>query len=490
MNAHDRLRRELRDALPADDDFPSPRLRERVVEDLSRPPRRPPARYGRRWSWLPSAAVLVAVVALVEPVLSEQVPGAGRVEFLSTHSFGQVEFLSSTAQPASEYRAMYEQVLKGFDGTPDFNSQPTGAEDVERIVNEEESLGRSTVDLVALTHGDLLALQSHDALEDLTPLLRRLQNDRRFAPASLDYGRLDTDKQYYIPWLQATYLMVVNKKALAYKPDGADVNHLTYDQLIEWGRNMQAGEGRNLVGLPADLSKQGGLIHRFLQGYTYPSYTGTTLTGFESPDAVTMWEMLRRLWAVSNADVSSQSATMGDALVKGQVWVAWDHQARLAAPLANSHDFMAIPAPSGPHGLGYMTALVGLAIPKGAPNREGAEALIDWLTRPRLQAAAAASLSFFPVVQGVNLTGAQALEQRAAYRYHTYGTVETLLPVGLGIDSESLTSIYKETFKRIVVNNEDIVTVLNDEAEKKLQPLLKDVRCWPPDPPSRPCPIT
>lgn len=54
--------------------------------------------------------------------------------------------------------------------------------------------------------------------------------------------------------------------------------------------------------------------------------------------------------------------------------------------------------------LGYMSVVVGLAIPKTAPNVEGAQALIDYLTRFQQQIAAGSTIGFLPVVEGVKLT--------------------------------------------------------------------------------------
>ena len=63
-------------------------------------------------------------------------------------------------------------------------------------------------------------------------------------------------------------------------------------------------------------------------------------------------------------------------------------------------DFVAFPAPAGPKGRGFMPVLVGLAVPKDAPDAAGAKQLIDYL----LQAGDAdrrrcASAGFFPVVK-------------------------------------------------------------------------------------------
>ena len=63
--------------------------------------------------------------------------------------------------------------------------------------------------------------------------------------------------------------------------------------------------------------------------------------------------------------------------------------------------------------------------------------------------------------------------------------VVALLPVGLGSTSDQFTLVYQDTFTRIVLRNEDIQSVLDDEATK-LQALLTTAKapCWPPDPPS------
>ena len=94
--------------------------------------------------------------------------------------------------------------------------------------------------LVALLVVFGLAIQSgagtskHDDysgyMDDVTPLVQRLA-DRNFPPKFLDLSKFGSDKNYYVPWAQATYVLAVNKKAMQYLPQGADVNALTYDQL-------------------------------------------------------------------------------------------------------------------------------------------------------------------------------------------------------------------------------------------------------------------
>src|SRR5204863_2662083 len=117
-------------------------------------------------------------------------------------------FLSSQAQPRAEYLDM-TSMLKAFHGTVVFDSQATAGQHIDRILQDQRA-GRPTTDLVTLTYSDLLTLHERNALEDLTPLLRRLRaGGRRFPPALLADGTFGTGSQFAIPWLQATYLMVV-----------------------------------------------------------------------------------------------------------------------------------------------------------------------------------------------------------------------------------------------------------------------------------------
>jgi multiple sugar transport system substrate-binding protein len=435
----------------------------------------------RRRLWPIALAALMAAACGGTPAPAGT-PAAGQPA-----NVGSVAFLSSQGTPANEGQKMNNQVLAAFGGHADFISGPTAAQDVDKVTAEQRA-GRGTIDVLALQHGDFTTLGASDALSDLTPLLHRLQKDRQFPQALLDYGRLGTQKQYYIPWLQATYMMAVNRKALQYLPRGADVNNLTYDQLVAWGQSIQKATGERMIGLPAAPGTQASLLHRFLQGFAYPSYTGTEVTGFRSPDAVRMWQMLRNLWAVTNPQSTTYSQ-LQDPLLSGDVLLGWDHQARIQnALLQQPSQFIAVPAPRGPRGLGYMSVVVGLAIPRTAPNQAGAEALIDYLTRSPAQVAASATVGFFPTVEGVKLTGSDApaylnAEAAVAARYaSSKNAVVALLPVGLGSRSDQFTLTYQDTFTRIILRGEDIQTVLNDEAGK-LQALITaaGAPCWPPD---------
>jgi multiple sugar transport system substrate-binding protein len=157
----------------------------------------------------------------------------------------------------------------------------------------ERQAGKRTVSLVGALHGELSPLADKDTLEPLDDLAKKLAASG-MPQSLLDLGKLGKSTQQYIPWMQATYVMAAKKEALQYLPAGADVNALNYDQLIEWGKNMQDATGQPQIGFPAGPK---GLMARYFQGYFYPSFTGGVVRTFQSADAAAVWEKLKALWA-------------------------------------------------------------------------------------------------------------------------------------------------------------------------------------------------
>lgn len=395
--------------------------------------------------------------------------------------YGLVTFISTQGVPIEEAEAMRGVVLKDFPGQVEFIGSEY--ENFEDTVLAEVQAGSGSLDVLGALYGQYPTLLDAGALQDVGPLMAKL-SDRGIPDAVVELGKLGTDTQYYIPWMQATYIAAYNKKALDYIPTGADPEALTWQQFSDWGKNIYEATGDKKLGFPVN-----GLLHRFLEGYIYPSYTGGMVTTFKSPEAVEMWEFIIDMWQYVNPQ-SMVYGYMQEPLMADEVWVTWDHTARLIDAFKNQpNDFVAIPAPSGPMGLGYMPVAVGLAIPVTAPNQEGAEELISYMTLPETQISVLREVGFFPAVdveypgyipQGIRMEGeAVALQAAAA------NAVPAMLPVGLGPRGGEINKVYRDAFDRIVINGEDISTVLAEEAVI-LQALMDETGapCWPPDAPS------
>jgi multiple sugar transport system substrate-binding protein len=401
---------------------------------------------------------------------------------------GNVVFLSNLVALVSEIDQVRNILLKGFPGNVDYVTPPVGQGQVwfDRIQAEAQA-GKGTVSLLGGLHGDYLTVQQY--LMNLSAVAKQLVN-AGIPPDLLTLGKLGTKRQLYIPWMQATYIMVANKQALKYLPKGADVQALTYAQLLQWAKNMKTKTGQARFGMPVGTN---GLINRFIQGYLLPSFSKGVVTTFRSQGAISGWNYMKSLWQYTHPQSLSYNF-MQDPLLSGEVWVAWDHVARLTSALkARGNDFVAFPAPKGPKGRGYMPVLAGLAIPKTAPNPAGAKQLIKWMASVPVQARTLGSVGFFPVVSSrlSKRLGPGLLSMNAAVKKAQRSTdaLKSLLPIGLGAEGGNFNKIYVDTFTRIVVKGENPRTVVNDEA-----PLLQAImdktgaKCWAPDPASSgPC---
>jgi multiple sugar transport system substrate-binding protein len=411
-------------------------------------------------------------------------PGTSPAEGASAAPAGPVTMLSSQFGPVEEQEKIRNDVLSGFGGEVEFVAFAESAQFQDRLQAEAQA-GAGDISLLGALHGDLAPLAADGLLADVSDVAAEL-SDLGISTEYLELGKLGTDQQLYIPWAQATYIMVARNEALEYLPDGADVNDLTWQQLTEWGANITNATGDRKLGLPAG---EDGLYHRLFQGHTYPAFTGAVNTTFATPAAVEMWTWMKDTWQYTNPQ-STTYGFMQEPLQSGEVWVAWDHVARLINALeADPDNFTAFPVPEGPEGRAFMPVLAGLSIPTWAPNPDGAKELIRYLLQPEQQSAVLSSLAFFPVltgeVPGELPPGVQAEQETVAAQIGSDNALPALLPVGLGEQNGAYNQVFKDAFQQIVIENGDPATVLATQATV-LQGVLDTAgaACWYPDPES------
>lgn len=397
-------------------------------------------------------------------------------------------FLSTQLRPVEEATLFRGMILNNAPQKVTYAVEEPSAFAVR--VDAETKAGKRTVSLLGALHGEIQPLvgNSLDPVDDIVANARAAGIPENL----ITLGKLGTDKQQYIPWMQATYVMAAKKEALQYLPAGADINTLTYAQLRDWAKNIQEKTGKRALGFPAGPK---GLMARFFQGYLYPSYTGGVISTFKSAEAEAMWADFKSLWAFVNPS-STNYDFMQEALLAGDVMIAFDHVARLKdALIAAPNAYVTFPAPAGPKGRGYMPVVVGLAIAKDAPNRPGAVATINHLINASTQVRVAANLGFFPVVKAdlpADLSGGiKLLAEGVAKTQNARDALVSLLPVGLGAKGGEFSKVYMDTFQRIVLRNEDIKTALATQAAA-LKAIIDETKapCWAPDKASTgPCPI-
>ena len=378
---------------------------------------------------------------------------------------------STQLVPAAEQAFVKEELLTRFTEETGIEVEFVGISYdalVTRLQGEIEA-GNVTINLIADLHGGIDYFASQGWLEDLSKFGEI--EGRSFPQVLEEYSNLYGIKAY-IPWLTATYVFVVNKEAFQYLPEGLTEEDVmlgtdkwTYDALLEWASNIYAATGQKALGFPAGPK---GLFHRFLHGYIYPSFTGAQVKNFDSPEAVEMWGYLKELWNYVNPQSTTYDA-MASPLLKREVLIAWDHTARIKDAIVQEPDqFVVVPAPRGPEGRGFILVIVGLAIPKDAPNQEAAWKLIEFLTRPDIQRLILERVGFFPAVEGVAEELPEGplkiMASGVANQLSAPDALVALIP-SLGGKGGEFSQTYREAFQKIVLEGVDPAEVLPDLKE-------------------------
>ncbi|MCG8350650.1 MAG: hypothetical protein MI924_23010, partial [Chloroflexales bacterium] len=129
-------------------------------------------------------------------------------------STGAVVFFSTQFTPVEEqekFRAILQE--GGFDVTA---SEEGPLLDVI-IAGQQASQG--DIDVIGALHGTFPPLARQDAMMNVIDVAEDLLDTRDLTQAYLETGLLGADDYlYYVPWMQATYIMAAHKDALQYLP--------------------------------------------------------------------------------------------------------------------------------------------------------------------------------------------------------------------------------------------------------------------------------
>ena len=255
----------------------------------------------------------------------------GRAAAGSSADAGKVTAFFGQFGAIAEQEGIRKYVFKGFDGDVDAAFAPITAptQFVDRV-RAEAKAGKGSIDVLVGLHGDFVTFQNEGLIRGVGDVAAQVKT---LPPALVKHGKLGTKTQYYVPHSQATYVMVANKDVMKYMPKGADLNALTYGQLFQWAKAIRRGTGQNRFGLPASET---GLMHRFLQGFLVPSFTGRFVTAYRSKEAVAAWEYMRQLWQYTHPQSLSyafmQDLPVTDAVLeRASVEVPYRHSPTVSA---------------------------------------------------------------------------------------------------------------------------------------------------------------
>src|SRR5256886_6746837 len=233
-------------------------------------------------------------------------------------------FASTQFSPVTEQENMRKKILAAYQGASvDFVTDQS-AVILNRISAEAKAGGEGQIGLAGIENGQFAALVAAGAFDDITKIADK-PKDKKIPQDMLTLGKFGGSAQVYIPWMQATYFMVASKQALQYLPAGACGNALSLLHTLARGQDILRQTGQKKFGFPLATD---GLIHRLIQGYFYPSYTGGLVTTYKSADAATMWNDMKELLKESNPPSTTYSK-LSEPLPSGGSETGHNH----AAPL-------------------------------------------------------------------------------------------------------------------------------------------------------------
>ena len=311
-------------------------------------------------------------------------------------------FDSRLWSPPHEQEFVINEVLKPFgeENNCQVNFSIIDDDTLLKRAKLQKDTGNVTTDLVIAYASRFPEWVNGGYVEDLSGVVAGW-SDRTFS-SGINSMAVINGKQYFVPIASDVYLLCANKKALKYLPSGADVQDLTWEQFADWAVAMARGEGEGKVavtGVPekALIYQVGGIALSYGAGFPDVSSAG----------AQKAWEIMAKMRNTMTPTVMTYAGLV-EPMKRGEAWLTWAHVANVGEIYgSNPAQFVIAPVPKGPNGKGSIAGTQGFGIPKGAPNKDLAIKLIEYMTRPEvmLKMAKGAGGWIPPVSEAVALVG-------------------------------------------------------------------------------------
>ncbi len=381
-------------------------------------------------------------------------------------------FSSRLFSPAREQEYFTNEIIKPFE-------EEHGVKVIFQIMDDDTLLDRATIqqetnhvttDIVTAHNGKMPDWLDADYVEDLTDLVASW-TDRTFVEAFESDTNRD-GKQYFLPVGADVYLLLAHENAMPYFPDGADIDHLTWEEYAVWANAIAEGEGEGKVcitGIP-----QKSWIYMF--GGSGLSY-GAGFPDINSAEAVDAWEVWTSMGDAFVPSVLNIDSCV-DPMMREESWLTVFHNARAGQVYAsNPTAYTLAPAPSGPAGIGTIAGVSGYAIMKGSENYDLAVDFLEYLTRPDIQVKIAKGTGGFipPVEEAIDYMGDEAIDEviTKAVLVLQNGIVSGV-PAYLYQDWGAVKHVFDHVFEEMVLNGDGTVDQARlDAANEELNALLK-----------------
>jgi len=368
-----------------------------------------------------------------------------------------------------EQQFIREEILPGFENEFNVKVELEVIDNIEKVMEAQKASDKWTTDVV-MTHSGKMPLYIENAyVQPLNDIKDSL--DIHFMDA-FESATTEGNNSYYLPISADVYLLIANKKALPYLPEGADVTKLTWDQYKDWGINMAKEVGPKvsfpLMPVKATVYQMGGL------GLSY----GSEFPMINSDGMVDAWNVVGEM--VKNNAILETSFNYGDPIEQmksGEAWLSFYHMVPVGDIYSSAPaKYVVAAAPAGPNGNGSIAGAWGVGITAGTKNKEVADEFIKYLTRPEvLYQVAAGTGGFIPPVDEVIAQLGE--EPKDIIMKKGLDTLQNGVVSGVPgsdyTDWGAVKSVYDTVFKTMWDNNGSLDQSFLDEQQKALEALEK-----------------
>jgi len=295
----------------------------------------------------------------------------------------QVMFTGTPQVHEKEY--LMNDFFKGFEEEynvkvkVDFVTQEDGI----KKIDSEQSSGNIVSDIVYADTANMSPYVNGGWMDDLSAIIEKTGStytNMFDASTNLNGAR------YFVPNTYDVYILIANRKALDYLPDGLTeedvVAGITWEQYADWAVAIAEGEGEGKTMMPANMTGSQLLYPMagmsLAYGGGFPEFTSN---GFKTALGI-MAEI-----AAGNGFYAEQDQYTAptEPLNSGDVWLTFAHMAPVGTSYnASPNSYVIGAAPKGSEGAGSTSGAWAWGIQKGAPHKDLAEKFIEYIAKPEV----------------------------------------------------------------------------------------------------------
>ena len=372
--------------------------------------------------------------------------------------------------PPGEKQFILEEILPEFEAQHNCTVSFTTMDDdslLKKAKFQKES-GKVTTDVIIVHDG---IMNEWIRNEYIIPLPVSQWSDRTFSIA-FRFRISSGGETYFAPIGGDVYLTLINKRSLPYKPEGADPQALSWEEYVQWGRNIaeQTGSGRvGITGVP-----QKSLIYMY--GGVFLSYGGE-FPVINSEGAVKGWELMVQMKDAYNPDIFTYD-NVSLPMKSEDIWMTVAHMVRLGEVYREHPErFILAPAPKGSKGIGTIAGASGFAVMKGAPHKDLALEFVKFMTEPsRAVKISQGTGGFIPLVnESLDLLGDSPEDEIIAQGIEMLKTaVVSGVPGGDYVSWGDVKQVYDDAFLELVMTRQEVDIEYLNAAQEKLNRMRRN----------------